>query len=374
MARDGHDVHYLHSAFYEVKGAIERKPDDPSNFHIHPVSLGETHKRYQFGERALQEVRYFARLRTLAESIAPEWVISCNTPLIVASALANYCRLKRWGYIHWAQDLHFEAIRSVLEKKNALVGRVAGAVARQLEKNAIERASALVMISEDFFVEIQSQGIRPKKALVIPNWMPLDEMVPTPKSNPWSQRHGMDGTLNIMYVGTLSLKHEIEPFVRLAEHFANDPRVRIVVVAGGISFDALAHERDQKGLSNLVLFGWQKYEELSAVLGAGDILFATISPDASRFSVPCKVLTYASAGKPVLAHMPKWNLVSRIVAENQLGETVECGDFDGLLASADRLVQDGDYRADCARRSRQYAESSFNVSDKARAFYSLMSN
>jgi len=374
MARDGHEVHYLHSAFYEVKGAIERRFDDPSNFHIHPVSLGEKHKRYQFGARALQEGRYFSRLRSIAESIAPQWVISCNTPLIVAGALSNYCRLKRWGYIHWAQDLHFEAIRSVLEKKGALVGRFAGALARQLEKNAIEHASALVMISEDFFVELQSQGIRPKRSQVIPNWMPLDEMVPTPKSNPWSLRHGMDGTLNIMYVGTLSLKHEIEPFIRLAEHFAEDPRIRIVVVAGGISFDALAQERDQKGLSNLVLFGWQKYEELSYVLGAGDILFATISPDASRFSVPCKVLTYAAAGKPVLAHMPKRNLVSRIVAENQFGETVDCGDFAGLLASATRLVQDEAYRADCAARARRYAESTFDVSQKARSFYELMSN
>jgi colanic acid biosynthesis glycosyl transferase WcaI len=88
------------------------------------------------------------------------------------------------------------------------------------------------------------------------------------------------------------------------------------------------------------------------VLGCADILFAAIPGDSSRFSVPCKVLTYACAGKPVLAYMPLQNLVSRIVAENQFGEVAEFGDPAHLLAAADKLVRDDEYRTECSRRAR----------------------
>ncbi len=372
MARDGHEVHYLHSDFYEVKGAIEQRAGDPKTFFVHRISLGEKHQKYRFGQRALQEGRYVAAFRRVVDEIRPDWVISCNTPIIVAFGLAQYCRWRGFGYVHWAQDLHTTAITSILAKRNRVLGQVAGAVAKKLEQSAIEAARALVVISEDFLDELRSHDVRPKSSRVIPNWMPLDEMVPTPKVNPWSQRNGMAETLNLMYVGTLSLKHEIEPFVDLSRHFTSEHNVRIVVVAGGISFDELAKEKERLNLSNLVLFGWQKYEELSWVLGSGDVLFATISPDASRFSVPCKVLTYAAVGKPVLAHMPKGNLVSRIISDNQLGEVVECGDREGLLRAADKLVHDAAYRNACATRARAYAERTFDVGEKARDFYEIL--
>lgn len=372
MAADGHEIHYLHSDFYEVKGNISRQPGDPPNFHIHTISVGQKHKRYDFLRRGLQENRYASLLNRRVDQVNAEWVISCNTPLITSFGLSRHCARTGRKYVHWAQDIHANAIKTIFSRKFGPLGRPVGMLAARMERSIIESADALIVISGDFINELSSMGIKPRRSFVIPNWMPLDEIVPTPKVNPWSTKHGLSQTTNVMYVGTLSLKHDIQPFVELSRHFASEKHVRIVVVSGGLAYEALKEERQQLGTTNLVLFGWQKYEDLSSILGCGDVLFATISTDAARFSVPCKVLTYASAGKPILAHMPKENLVSRIVVDNNLGVAVESGNRAELVSGADRLIHDAEYRAGCARRARAYAEKTFDIDEKARDFYKVL--
>jgi glycosyltransferase involved in cell wall biosynthesis len=335
------------------------------------VSIGEPHQKYAFFKRAGQERRYGRRLLRYVLDTRPEIVLSCNTPLLTADILQRGCRSSGIKYLHWAQDLHALAIRALLARRLPLVGGLIGWFFERLEKRIIELADGCAVISEEFVSELERMGIKPRSLVVVPNWMPLDEMVPMPKDNAWSRRHGLADTLNLMYVGTLSLKHDAGPFVELAEYFRADPRVRVVVVSAGIVFDTLIEERRRRGLENLVLLGWQKYEELSLVFGAADVLFATVSADGSRFSIPCKVLSYASAGRPVLAHMPRENLVRRIVEGNGFGLAVDLNDSAGLRVAAERLLLDRRFQQQCQGRARAYAESDFVVTDKADAFYRL---
>ncbi len=372
MADDGHEVFYCCSDFYEVKGSIQRLAGDPPNLQLKVLSIGEPHQKYKFLQRALQERRYGHCLAQHVRDTKAEAVLSCNTPLLTADILQQGCRTAGVKYIHWAQDLHALAIATVLKAKLPLVGGFLGAYFAGLEKRIIERADACVVISEDFLDELKSLGIQPQKVAVVPNWMPLDEMVPTPKVNEWSNRQGLAETLNLMYVGTLSLKHNAGPFLDLAEHFRNQPRVRIVVVSAGSVFDALREERRRRGLENLVLLGWQKYAELSLVFGAADVLFATVSAEGSRFSVPCKVLSYASAGRPVLAQMPADNLVRRLVEQNRFGLSADLDDRIALTKGAERLLLDEAFQGQCRTRAREYAEANFVVSEKADAFYEVL--
>ena len=55
------------------------------------------------------------------------------------------------------------------------------------------------------------------------------------------------------------------------------------------------------------LLPFQPAEQLSEVLGSGDVLVALLEPGASKFSIPSKVLSYLAAGRPVLGIMPADN-------------------------------------------------------------------
>src|SRR5436305_191914 len=57
----------------------------------------------------------------------------------------------------------------------------------------------------------------------------------------------------------------------------------------------------------LHVLGFQPAEDLPAMLTSGDVLVAILEPEASRFSIPSKVLTYLAAGRPILALTPESN-------------------------------------------------------------------
>ena len=46
-------------------------------------------------------------------------------------------------------------------------------------------------------------------------------------------------------------------------HFADRPEVRIVAVGAGVVFDQLQAAKQEGGLDNLVLLGWQDYREIA---------------------------------------------------------------------------------------------------------------
>ncbi|MCE0445536.1 hypothetical protein LT493_12325 [Streptomyces tricolor] len=69
----------------------------------------------------------------------------------------------------------------------------------------------------DSFVRVHEEWGTADKVTVIPNWAPLDEIVPVSRGNAWSAEHGLDGVRTVLYSGTLGLKHNLVLLVRLAE-------------------------------------------------------------------------------------------------------------------------------------------------------------
>jgi glycosyltransferase involved in cell wall biosynthesis len=55
------------------------------------------------------------------------------------------------------------------------------------------------------------------------------------------------------------------------------------------------------------ILGYQDADHFSDVLASADLLIALLEPDAANFSVPSKVLSYLSAGRPIIALVPEGN-------------------------------------------------------------------
>ena len=361
LARRGHEVLHLYSDFDPRGGRLTREAGDPEGFQVEAVSIGEPFQKYRYLKRAIQEHRYGGLVQRRITEFQPSVVFSSNTSVTISRQILMAARRCGARYVHWTQDIYSLAAEAVLSRRLGLPGRLMAFAMRRIEVGVINKADAAIVISEDFSKEFGEIGIRPRRTYVIPNWMPLDEMKPEPKDNPWSRRHGLAETLNIMYVGMLGFKHDASLFLRLARHFADRSKVRIVAVGAGVVFDQLQAAKQEGGLDNLVLLGWQDYREIALVFATGDILLSLIAPDASRFSVPCKVQSYASAGRAVLAAIPANNLAHRLIADNQIGLAVDPGDADGVVEAAERLVASADLRRDMAERGRRYAEAHFEI-------------
>src|SRR5262249_53784169 len=106
-------------------------------------------------------------------------------------------------------------------------------------------------------------------------------------------------------------------------------------------------------------------------LASADVLLAVIEPTAARYSVPSKVLTYMTAGRPILAAIPAGNLAARTISAASAGLTVDPQNPSELRRLARSLIEDEDRRRRLGAAGLAYARANFEIDDIAARFEAL---
>lgn len=364
LARRGHRVtHAFAGGLLTPRGALERRADDPAEFASIEVAMDPAYreKKYDFVARRGMEVAYGRELARRTLEIAPELMLSANTPTEPQETLRAACARLRVAFVPWVQDFYSEAVARLAVRQKPFLGRLVGGYYRWLEARTLRRSSRIVAITEDFLPMLRRYGVSDQRVDVIPNWAPLDELPLFPRRNDWSAKQGLDDAFCFLYSGTLAMKHNPDLLFQLALRFADRPSVKVVVVSEGPGTEWLAKRRLEKGLQNLVLLGFQRFSEMPKVLASADVLLAILEPDAGVFSVPSKVLSYLCAGRPVLSAIPLENLAARILVGTGAGSVVPPSDIAGFVNAAESYHSDSERRLLEGGKARAYAEANFDI-------------
>ncbi|MFF3374766.1 glycosyltransferase family 4 protein [Streptomyces sp. NPDC002680] len=370
LARRGHDVvHSTCTAYVSGKGNLAE--DTPG---LRFVTIGDS--------TALRKEAYFRRLHQetllgleLARQVRrekPDVVMLSNLPIPVLVVAAAVLRRLRIPWVLWHQDVTAVALKRFAAADVAKSMGVAATVFGAGEKWSARRASAIVVIAESF-VRIHEQWGTAGKVTVIPNWAPLDEIVPVARANAWSAEQGLSGVRTMLYSGTLGLKHNPVLLVQLAERLRDrGAPVRLVVVNDGPAVPVLREAAAARGVE-LTLLPFQPYERLPEVLGTGDLLVVLLAADAGEFSVPSKTLSYLCAGRPVLGLMPADNLAAQLLRE--AGSAVfppEESSLDDAFAWVQEVLSDPARSEALGKESRALAEREFALEDCASRFEDIL--
>ncbi|MEL7171133.1 MAG: glycosyltransferase, partial [Bacteroidota bacterium] len=124
LAGTGHTVRHTYCASLQTtpQGTLRRLPDDPADFEVRPLTLGQPLDKYSFVKRWRQE-REFGRL--VAAEVAdfrPDVVLSANTPLDAQATLLKATRKHGAGFVFWLQDIIGVAAERILKDKVPVVG------------------------------------------------------------------------------------------------------------------------------------------------------------------------------------------------------------------------------------------------------------
>jgi glycosyltransferase involved in cell wall biosynthesis len=253
------------------------------------------------------------------------------------------------------------AVYRILGRKWWYFGKAIGWYYLQLERSLLRKSDAVVLITDDFCPIMEEWGIDKTRIYVLPNWSPLTEIPIHPKQNPWAKKHGLENVLTMLYAGTLGMKHNPELLTQLALKFRDQSDIRIVVLSEGPGVDWLQQRKEELRLNNLVLMGFQPFEDFPQILASADLLLAILEPEAGIFSVPSKVLSYLCAQRPVLLAVPRENLAARIVETHNAGLVVSPNDPDSFLWAAECLLKDKSLREKMGKNARKYAEKHFAI-------------
>ncbi len=372
LAARGHEVLHVHCDSYRTgKGAVSPRPGDPAGFTVEALGLGRRFERYRVARRLGQELRYGRSFSARAARFAPDVVLSSNDPLFAKARMASWCRRSSTPWVFWLQDLYSLAMAGYAAARWGGPGRLLGRGFQALERRLLHEAAEVVAISHDFLALLGRWGVDPRRCHVVENWAPLAELPTRPRDNPWARSHGLAGRPVVLYSGTLGLKHDPSLLSRLARR-VHDQGAAVVVVSEGAGAAWLHRERERGGLDNLVVLGYQPFEDLPDVMGTADVVVALLDPAAGAFSVPSKVLTYLCAGRPVVGAIPAANLAARTIERAGAGLVVPPDDGDALLEAVAGLLEDPGRRARLGDRGRRYAEATFALAGIVERFEAIL--
>ena len=370
--RGDHVLHLYAGHNTTPRGDLVSHASDPPGFTVEGLSIRKPLRKDAFVRRWLQEREYEHLLAARIRAFLPQVVLSANTPLDAQRSALVVSQQLGARFVFWLQDLLGVAARSILRSRLPVMGSLVGSYYINLEKRLLRRSDGVVTITEDFLPKLRNWVIDDAKIKVIPNWAPLEAISPQPKSNAWSQEHGLDEKFCLLYAGSLGMKHNPDMLLQLAAHFRHDPVVCVVVVSEGQGAKWLKRRNDDLGLKNLLLFDFQPFERLPEVLGLGDLLVALLEPNASVFSVPSKVLAYLCAQRPLLLAVPEDNQAARIVRDHRAGMVVPPDDVDAFMHAAEKFIIDPSLCREFAVNARKYAEAHFDIQKIADEFLEVL--
>lgn len=375
LAAAGHEVDHVSAAQYvSGKGHLTVQPGDSSTLSFTGISLDLPFQKYAPLAR-LRFERAYARewIRRLTTD-RPDVVIACNLPLVSMYLFARFARRTRLPYVMWHQDIYSSGLADELHRKFPRpIARLGAWMFQRMEAYCARHAGHVVAIGDAFRAVYPKWGVDAKDVSVIPNWAPLDKVFPVARDNPRSADLFPDHDgLRLLYAGTIGRKHNPGLLVELLTSVrAAGVDAALTVVSEGEAADELATRAETD--ASLRVLPFQPAEDLPAVLSSADVLVALLEPDATKFSIPSKVLSYMAAGRPIVGLMPGDNPAAADITA--CGGTVADPTSAGVATAADWLVvlaDDRERQATIGTRTRDLAERKFQVDDVTAKFETIL--
>lgn len=359
LANRGHDILHLYSGSFETPhGAMSPQAGDSPRLQIEPITLPQQTQRQNLLKRRMADQAYAKLAVKRIEEFHPEVVVTANSLLEVVAPIQDWAISCGVKHVFWAQDLVGVAGAKLIQKKLPIVGNLLGAAYANWEQKLLSRSHHVVAISEDFKEYIP---VPDKRITIIENWAPLDEVPVGEKSNDWSKSKGLDKTKNVIYTGTLGMKHNPELLIRLAKSLQDQPDVKLVVISAGDAIDYLDKRKAEESITNMHLLPFQLFADLPNVLASASVLIGLLEPEAGVFSVPSKVLSYLCASRPIVLAVPLENLIARIVSGSGAGTVVSSSEEQDFIEGVYRYLSDETLAAAAGKNGRTYAEKTFDL-------------
>ncbi|MEV7398344.1 glycosyltransferase family 4 protein [Aeromicrobium sp. NPDC092404] len=376
LASRGHTVEHLSADQYvSGKGHLEHQDGDPDTLTFRSIRLDLAFQKYAPLARLRWERAYARAWIKQLRTSSPDVVVACNLPLITLYLFSRYAKRRGLAWVLWHQDIYSFALADELRRKLPRpLAWLGGKVLVNLEARCARRAAHVVAIGDAFEGVYDDWSVPRDHVSVIPNWAPLDKIYPVERDNPrTADLFDADAALRLVYAGTLGRKHNPRLLIDLlATVRSTGIDAALAVVSEGEAADDLAVMAREQDLPVRIL-PFQPAASLPDVLGTADVLVALLEPNATKFSIPSKVLSYMAAGRPILGLMPADNPAALDIRDSG-GFVADPSDVGaktgaGWLAelSGDRAAQ-----ADIGSRTRATAERKFDVDKVAEQFEQIL--
>jgi colanic acid biosynthesis glycosyl transferase WcaI len=301
--------------------------------------------------RAGYEASFLANAVSTPLRNPPDLVIAITPSLGGAVAGARIARRHNSKLLVIVQDLMAKAATQSGISGGDYAARATGSI----ERYALTRADRVAIVSEAFRDQLHQYGVADRRISVLPNWTHIS---PT-TSSVAECRTALGWPLEpftVVHTGNIGLKQDLGNLVRAARIAAEMPGLQFVIVGDGSQRAAV--EASAAGLTNLLFVDPLDGDLYPQALAAADLLVVNERPGVGDMSLPSKLTSYLSAGRPVLAAVaPDGATAQELRRTDGAALVVRPGDPDALLEAVRILRLDPAQRTRMAAAGRAYAQN-----------------
>jgi colanic acid biosynthesis glycosyl transferase WcaI len=281
---------------------------------------------------------------------SPELVLTVSPSLIASAMVITRSRMANIPVGLIVQDLYGKGV----VETGAMSATMAGPAVR-FEATVLNRATGTSVIHDRFAEAAAKMGVDPKRLTVIRNWSHIDSPAAVDTAEV-RMKHGWQPQERIvLHSGNMGAKQGLENVVaaaRLADEQGVD--IRFVLLGDGNQRRLL--QDAAKGVQRIEFKDPLDAEDYSQVLACADVLLVNERPSVGEMSVPSKLTSYFSAGRPVLAATDANGVTAREIRDSGAGVVVPAGDPAALLDAAVKLADDGEAGDRLGTAGQQYAQ------------------
>ena len=381
LAALGHDLHVVTSLPWYREHAIEsgwggrlwrvEKTAWGSITRVHPFP-GKTKRNLL--RRAFGFVLFSAvvGLRSLVAGGLPRRVdgVLAMSPPLTLGLTGWFTKLFRSGMLVFnIQDIFPDAAAQTGAITNKQILRAA----RWFERLSYERSDAVVLLSEDL-----KQNVAAKLSTkfhdrlhVIPNFVDTSAIVPGDRMTSYRRELGIDDRVIVMYAGNVGFSQSLELVLAAARSMSH---IAFVINGDGAARKSLQDEVKATEIDNVYFADYQPIERLSEVLASGDIHVVPLKTGLASVSVPSKMYSILSAGRPVVAAIDAGTEIPRTLAESGAGIAVAPDNEAEFISALQILISDGAKRVAMGALGRTWVEQHASAGAVAKRYEAIYLN
>jgi len=237
-------------------------------------------------------------------------------------------------------------------------------LARRYERQICTSADHVFVVSTPLKrYLVGERGVPPERVSVLPNGANPEAFNPAVSGNAVRHRYSLGNKLVIGFVGILRPWHGIELLMEaVSPLFSEWPALHLLIVGDGPIQAPLEELATRRGVRDRVTFtGRVGHHDVREHVAAMDV---AVSPRATFYASPMKILEYMALARPVVA--PDLENIRDIIEHGRTGMLFEPERLEALQDCIRTLLHRDDLRRSLGEQARRAVETRYNWHYNAR--------
>ncbi|WP_420238875.1 glycosyltransferase family 4 protein [Telmatobacter bradus] len=223
-----------------------------------------------------------------------------------------------------------------------------------IERAAYRHAGLISTITRGMKDKIASKGDWEKKIVLFEPRMNASLLNTTnSEADAFCRKYDLENKFFVTHSGNMGVKQALGTVVEAAKIMAMEEEYCFLLVGDGSAREEIYQKVLNEGLRNITFLPLLEDEDYRGVLAASGVCLVTQQKTVSEIAFPSKIVSYFSAGCPVIVSANESCEVARTVNESGAGFVVPAEDAEALV-EAIREVKEQD-KAEMERNARNYA-------------------